>query len=116
MPLDLLPRLLVHHTLGDFVVDPWTDEGFDLSRYGVTGYNVDLSQGRPRFTIRHVLGDLVLDPLGDAPAPDLTPYGITGYEVVFGPPPAGAPDLADRAGTLLGVGVVALAAWWGGRR
>ena len=114
MPLDLLPRLLVHHILGDFGVDPWTDQGFDLSRYGVTGVDLDLASGRPVIVLRHALGDIAIDPFAAAPV-DLTPYGITGYDVVWGPLPAGTADLADRASSLLGVGLVVLAAWWASR-
>lgn len=114
MPLDLLPRLLIHSVLGDFLVDPWATGSFDLSRYGITGYDVDLSAGQPIIILHHALGDIRINPLDPTPM-DLTPYGITGYEVVLGPQ-AGVPDLADTAGSLLGVGLVALAVWWGGRR
>lgn len=91
--LDLRPRLLVHHVLGDFVVDPWTAQGFDLSRYGVTGYEVHLADDglRPTITVHHRLGDFVLDPLGTGTPADLSAYGITSWEVVWGQPaiPAG---------------------------
>lgn len=38
--LDVRPRLLVHHVLGDFVVDPWADGKLDLSKYGIQDYEV----------------------------------------------------------------------------
>ena len=122
MALDLLPRLLVHHVLGDFVVDPWTTGRFDLTRYGVTGYRTDLNPatGWPVFIIEHRLGAITVDPLAGGAAPDLTPYGIASYEVIWGPPPADLPDLPTAlagAGTgLLGLGIVAAAVWWGRRR
>jgi hypothetical protein len=113
MALDLLPRLKVHSVLGDFLVDPWATGSFDLSRYGITGADVDLSTGSPEILLHHALGDVRINPLDPAPA-DLTAYGITGYEVVWGVP-AGVPDLSDKAGMLLGVGLVALAVWWASR-
>lgn len=38
--LDLKPRVLVHSLAGDFVLDPWAGGQADLSRYGITGYEV----------------------------------------------------------------------------
>jgi len=67
---------------------------------------------RPRLVVHHVLGDFVIDPFADG-RPDLSQYGITGYDVIFGPPAEGTiqPVTATIGSALMLGGLAALLVW-----
>jgi len=114
MAIDLKPRLLVHTYLGDFTVDPWAGSKFDLSGYGITDYafQTDPVSGQFTVTLYHSLyGPLALQPFAPGPPTDLSMYGITGYEVVFGMPQITQP-LVQTAGGLGMVLIVGLLGFW----
>jgi len=110
--IDLLPRLLVHTVLGDYTIDPWSTGHFDLSRYGVVGYDFQTDPATNQFTVilHHQAGDIVLQPFAPGPPTDLSGYGITSYEVVFGVPPVTNPLAGNLTGFLV-LGLIGAAAW-----
>ena len=119
MSLDLKHRLLVTTPRGQYVVDPWVGGQLDLSAYGIQSYAVEFDEATGHFVVRvqHRLGSFVLDPFAGGAKPDLTAYGITDYEVVFGIPAlAPGSSLTGNVQAWLGLGALLGAAWWMGRR
>lgn len=95
---DLLPRLRITTVGGTFTIDPWATGRFDLSSYGIDGYSfsTDAASGQFSVVLHHrAYGPIELQPFAPGPPVDLSMYGITGYEVVWGP----QPGVEDTLGT-----------------
>jgi hypothetical protein len=113
--IDLKPRLLVHTPLGDFAVDPWASGKFDLSAYGVTDYTFQTDPASGQFTVtlyHNLYGPIVMQPFAPGPPTDLSMYGITGYEVVFGVPQIASSLTTNVSTWVILAGAALLGVWW----